>query len=199
MVVILAALFCIDFAMAESVTKIYGDTIECSSGDTVKYSVNISDNPGMTAFVIGAYCENDWVYFDDEISQGSFSDKGAFLGENDVRFVNAAWYCVDAVGGDGTLFSFDVHVSPSAPDGDYPIKVMVSQENTIDGDLKEIKYEAVDGLIKVSHAEPDMSQYSNQDDGLSSTTTIIIALAVTCLAIGIVWVYSAKRKKANKK
>lgn len=185
--------------MAESVTKIYGDTIECSSGETVKYSVNISGNPGMTAFVIGTYCENDWVYFDDEISQGSFSDKGTFLGENDVRFVNAAWYCVDAAGGDGTLFSFDVHVSPSAPDGDYPIKVMVSQENIIDGELKEIKYEAVDGLIKVTHVEPDMSQYSNQDEGMSSTVIILIAFAVVCLAVGMVWVYSAKKKKANKK
>lgn len=195
--VILAALFCVDSAMAESVTKIYGDTIECRSGDTVKYSVSISGNPGMTAFVIGAYCENDWVYFDDEVSQGSFSDKGTFLGENDVRFVNTAWYCVDAVSGDGTLFSFDVHVSPSAPDGDYPIKVMVSKENTIDGDLKEIKYEAVDGLIKVTHVEPDMSQYTNRDDGLRSTTIMLIALAAVCLAGGTVWVYSAKKKKGK--
>lgn len=194
---ILAALVCVDCAMAESVTKIYGDTIECNSGDTVKYSVNISGNQGMTAFVIGAYCENDWVYFDDEISQGNFSDDGTFLGENDVRFVNAVWYCADADGGDGTLFSFDVHVSPSAPDGDYPIKVIVSQENTIDGDLKEIEYEAADGLIKVTHVEPDMSQYTEQDAGLSSTAIICITIAAVCLIAGIAWLYGSKKKNGK--
>lgn len=199
LVAILVTLFCTDCAMAETVTKIYGDTVECNSGDTVEYSVNISGNPGMTAFVIGAYCENDWVYFGDEISQGSFSDKGTFSGDNDVRFVNTAWYCVDAVSNDGTLFSFDVHVSPRAPDGDYPIKVLVSQENIIDGDLKEIKYEAVDGLIKVTHVEPDMSQYTVQDAGLSRTAIIVIALVAFFLVGGAAWVYISTKKKANKK
>ena len=74
---------------------------------------------------------------------------------------------------------------------------MVSQENIIDGDLKEIKYEAVDGLIKVTHVEPDMSQYTNRDDGLRSTTVMLIALAAVCLAGGTVWVYSAKKKKGK--
>ncbi len=197
LVAILAAMFCVDCAVAETTTKIYGDTLECNSGDTIKYSVSISGNPGMTAFVIGAYCENDWVYFDDEITQGSFSDKGTFIGDNDVRFANAAWYCVDAVSNDGTLFSFDVHVSPSAPDGDYPIKVMVSQENTIDGDMKEIEYEAADGVIKVTHVEPDMSQYTEQDVDLSSTAIVCITIAAVCLISGAVWLYSAKNKKGK--
>ena len=194
----IAAVFS-QFAVADSSTKIYGDKIECNSGDVVSFSVNISGNPGITGFVIGVICENDWLYFDDEVEQGSFTTEGTFVGNNDVRFVNAAWVCADAVNNDGKLLSFDIHVSPSAPDGDYPIKVMVSQENIIDGDLKEIKYEAVDGLIKVTHAEPDMSQYSSQDDGLSNTTIILIALAMACLAAGIAWIYSAKRKKAIKK
>lgn len=185
------------FAVADSSTKIYGNKIECNSGDVVNFSVNISGNPGITGFVIGAVSENDWLYFDDTVEQGSFSAEGTFVGDNDVRFVNAAWVCADAVNNDGELFSFDVHVSPSAPDGDYPIKVMVSQENIIDGDLKEIKYEAVDGLIKVTHVKPDMSQYTNRDDGLSSTAIILIALAAVCLVGGMAWIYSAKKKKGK--
>ena len=198
---ILNALFCYfsQCAVAASTTKIYGDEIECNSGDTVTFSVNLSDNTGITGFVIGVVCEDDWLYFVDDIKKGSFSSEGTFLGENDVRFVNAVWYNAEAVESDGELFSFDVHISPSAPDGDYPIKVMVSQENTIDGDLKEIKYEAIDGLVKVTHVELDMSQYSNQDDGLSTTTIMLIALAVVCLIAGITWIYSAKRERANKK
>lgn len=55
------------FAVADSSTKIYGDKIECNSGDVVNFSVNISGNPGITGFVIGAVSENDWLYFDDTV------------------------------------------------------------------------------------------------------------------------------------
>lgn len=191
----MAALLCAGNAFADTSTKIYGDRIECNSGETVSFAVNISGNPGITAFVIGAACENDWVYFDDDVLQGNFTSTGTIQGENDVRFVNAAWYSVDEVKTDGVLFSFDVHVSPSAPDGEYPINLLVSKENTIDGELKEIEYEVVDGCINVKHVEPDVSAYSKQESGMSGQAIALISLGAVCAIAAIVWIFIFKKAK----
>ena len=181
--------------LADAATKIYGDNIQCNSGETVEYSVKISGNPGMTAFVIGAVCEDDWIYFGDEVKQGDFTSEGTFTGENDVRFINTAWYNVDGVKGDGTLFTFDVHVSPSAPSGEYPIEVLVSQENIIDGDLNEIEYEAIDGCIDVTHVEPDMSSYMENESTLSTTAIVLVVIAAVGMVLLAVFMLKKHKKR----
>ena len=200
---------CIVPALADEAPQIYGDKIECKSGETVDYSVNISNNPGIAGCVVGVVCESDWFYFDDEATKGDFTDEGSITCSNDVRFMNVAWYNTDDVSGDGILFTMKVHVSPSTPDGEYPITIMYSKENTIDSKCNEVEFETVDGSITVKHVEvksvaDDAAPAANvtpdvdTEDTETSIKPRLIAVGVAVAAIVIVFcVFNGKNKKTR--
>ena len=136
-------MICTNTAFADNKPKIYGDIIQCKSGETVEYSVHISDNPGIVSYVVAAACEDDWIYFDDTVTQGDFTSEGTITESNDVRFMNVGWFNNDEVSGDGTLFTLKVHISPSTPSGDYPIKIAYSPDNTLSRSFDQVEFDHI--------------------------------------------------------
>lgn len=140
-------------ASAETEAVIYGDTLSCNSGDTVSFSVNIKGNPGIAGFLVSVYTDDDWLYFDENVAQGNFSDVGTISTSYEPQRINVLWFNADNMNGDGTLFSLDVHVSASTPDGEYPIHVSVSEKNTLNDEYEAVSFEAHDGYIMVEHKD----------------------------------------------
>ena len=197
---------CIVPALADEAPQIYGDKIECKSGETVDYSVNISNNPGIAGCVVGVVCESDWFYFDDEATKGDFTDEGSITCSNDVRFMNVAWYNTDDVSGDGILFTMKVHVSPSTPDGEYPITIMYSKENTIDSKCNEVEFETADGSITVKHVavenssnvvETDIYKADTETDN-SGLKPRIIASGIAIAAVAVACCVIIRKNKKTK-
>lgn len=175
-------LLCTATVFADEIPQIYGDTIECNSSETVSYSVHIANNPGITSYLIGVGCESDWLYFDEEAALGNFSDAGTITSSSDDRSVYAMWYNVDAVSDDGALFTVNVHVSPSTPDGEYPIILAYSSENTLDADCNELALNTVNGCIKVKHVA-----YENVKDMLENPDAAEAdnhLLRIICISLG---------------
>ena len=188
-------LVCTSTAYADTNPRIYGDNIQCNCGDTIEFSVHISDNPGIVGCLVSAVCEDDWIYFDETVTQGNFTDLGTITTNYDVRMLNVAWFNTDDVSGNGTLFTFTVHVSPSAPDGDYPIKIFVSQENTINGNYDEVAFESVDGCITVQNVPVDNSDYFSENENGSIHWWIIASAAVVALAVVFTVIIVRKKKQ----
>lgn len=193
-------------ALAEGAPKVTCDNISCNSGETVSYAVHISGNTGMGSFLIGIGCESDWLYFDETAEQGDFTDKGSMETSGDARRLNVLWYDVDGVSDDGTLFTVNVHVSPSAPSGDYPIEIAYSPENTLDADCNELALETAAGCISVTHVDAENIEdvLSAQTDGADNDgrgkTLIGISAAAAIAAITItVLVKTNKTKREEKK
>lgn len=182
-------------AFAESTPKIYGDNIKCKSGETVRYSVNISDNPGIAGFLISAACEDEWLNLDEEASMGDFSSLGNITSSHDAKRINALWFNPGNVSTDGTLFTFDVHVSPSTPSGKYPIDIFVSDENTLNDTYQKVDFEVIRGSITVEHG--DTANVNSTEDTNTSTAWIISgAIGVAVIAVAILLI--SKKDKNNK-
>lgn len=188
-------------AMAEEKATIVGDKIECQSGEIVRYSVSIKDNPGIAGFLISVAAQDDWLYFDEKVEQGDFSDAGSITTSYEPQRINTLWFNADNVNGDGTLFSFDVHISPSAPSGDYPIIISVSEKNTINDEYQMVSIEAVDGCITVepgdkaseerSEATEHNANEHEPDD--NNIRRIIMASAVAVIVILLVLYFKKKK------
>ena len=192
-------LTCTATIFADERPQIYGDTIECNSGETVSYSVHIANNPGMTSYLIGIGCESDWVYFDEEATLGDFSNVGSIASSSDDRRLYAMWYNVDAVSNDGTLFTVNVYVSPSTPDGEYPIILAYSSENTLDADCNEFELNTVNGCIKVKHVAYDnMKDVVENPDEAEANNYIIfvicVSLGVAAMAAVVIILKKSKKK-----
>lgn len=183
-------------AFAEGTPKIYGENISCKSGDTVTYHVYISGNPGIAGFLVSASCDNDWLYFDDDVTQGDFSAEGTITSSHDIRMNNALWFNADNVSGNGTLFSFTVHISPSAPDGEYPITVAVSDKNTLNDTYQQVNFEVNSGSITVTHIDNDITPETQEKNADWRLWAIIGAVGVFGI-IGII-VVSCKLLKKRK-
>lgn len=192
-------LICTSTAFADETPKIYGDKIQCKSGDTVEFSVNISENPGIVGCLVSAVCEDDWLYFDETVTQGNFTDLGTITSSYDIRMLNVAWFNNDDVTGDGTLYTFTVHVSPSAPSGDYPIQIFVSQENTINGAYEEVEFEPVDGCISVENVPFDNAEYDAANNGGISKTAVWIICGAVSLTVIVAATFFVIRKRNNNK
>lgn len=200
---------CIVPVFADEAPQICGEKLECESGETVDYSVSILNNPGIAGCVVGVACESDWFYFDDKASQGDFSDQGSITCSNDVRFMNVAWYNTDDVSDNGVLFTVKVHVSPSTPDGEYPITIMYSKEDTIDSKCNEMEFETVDGSITVKHVEVknvadnaapavNVTSDGGDRDAETSIKPWLIAVGVAVAVIAVVFcVINGKNKKTK--
>lgn len=192
-------LTCTTTIFADELPEIYGDTVECNSGETVSYSVHIANNPGMTSYLIGIGCESDWLYFDEEAALGNFSDVGTITSSSDDRRLYAMWYNVDAVSDDGALFTVNVHVSPSTPDGEYPIILVYSSENTLDADCNELELNTVNGCIKVKHVAYDNTKdmLENPDAAEANNHLILIicvSLGVAAIAAVVIILKKSKKK-----
>lgn len=184
-------------ALAEEKATIYGDKVECESGETIRYSVNIKGNPGVAGFLISVSSQEDWLYFDEEVEQGDFSDEGSITTSYDPQRINVLWFNADNVNGDGTLFSFDVHVSPSAPSRDYPIVISISDKNTLNDKYQTVNFDAVDGCIKVEHVDrtaEEISEITGQN-AQDNSNLLWIFVASVAVVIGLLLVLYCKKKK----
>lgn len=193
-------LFSSVMASAEGAPKIYCDTIRCNSGETVSYSVHISDNIGMTAFLISIGCESDWLYFDETVVQGDFSDKGSMESSCDLRQLNVMWYDNDGVYDDGTLFTVDVHISPSAPSGDYPVEIAYSPENTLNAELDELELETSKGCITVTHIDAEniaeiVASNDKSNSAIGGNVKLIIGVSAAVAAAVVIIVIAKKRQQ----
>lgn len=196
--IILIVTVLINAAMAESEATIFADKAECSSGDTVRYSVNIKGNPGIAGFLVSVVSEDDWLYFDEEVEHGDFSDLGSISASYEPQRLNVLWFNADNVTGDGTLFSFDVHVSPSAPDGDYPIKVFVSDKNTLNDKYEPVSFTAEDGCITVVHKDMtaeklnELAEKNIRDAQKAEMSVNAIWIAVIAVAVVAALLFALK-------
>lgn len=185
---------------ADNAPVIYGDVIECKSGEMVKFSVNISNNPGIAGFLISSTCEDDWLYFSEESEKGNVASSGTIVSSREPQLMNTLWVNTDNVLSDGELFSFDVHISPSAPSGDYPINIAVSEENTINDNSEQVKFEVRNGCITVEHVDrlaEEMVSTSSSDSANDNSNVLVWAaggIVVICSVV-VVCCIAAKRNK----
>lgn len=173
---------------AETKPSIFGDIIECSSDETIKYAVKIKDNPGIAGFLVSVYTDNDWLYFDEDIEQGDFSGLGTITASYEPQRVNILWFNPDNVTSDGTLFTLTVHVSPSAPSGDYPIRIAVSEKNTMNEKRCSVDFDTEDGCIRVAENDSSAeegSKLATRDDLSSQERKTYTALWAVLIAVAV--------------
>ena len=185
-------------AHADGPTKIYGDKLTCDSGETVSYSVHIDDNPGLTAYVVSIACESDWLYFDDNPEMGNFTTKGTITSSCNQRQLNVMWYNVDAVSENGSLFTVDINISPSAPSGEYPILIAYSPDNLIDGECNTVEAETINGCLTVNHVKVDNTAQNANGLHTQKHIGLIVGLPVCAVLIAGTCIILNYKKKHNK-
>lgn len=155
-IIMLAAMLlsCGVTALAQGVPTVSGASISCEHGETVKYSVSISGNSGLTAFMIKAQSSSEKIKLDKTAVPGDFSASGSMVSSGKGNYINVMWYANDAVYTNGELFSFDVHVAEDTPDGVYPIVITCDVRETLDADLNETELKCIDGSITVAGGAP---------------------------------------------
>ena len=109
------------------------------------------------------------------------------------------WYNVDAVSNDGTLFTVNIHVSPSTPDGEYPIILVYSSENTLDTDCNELELNTVNGCIKVKHVAYDNMKDMQENPAVAETNNRLILIICVSLGVAAMAAVVIILKKSKKK
>lgn len=127
---------------------------------------------------------------------------GTMTSSSDGNSLNVAWVNADNVTDDGTLFTFDIYISPSAPEAEYPIYIQVSDNNTINDKYEPVNIEAQDGNISVAYVERTAEEraeiansYGEDSGGNSQTVWIICGAAAVCVAAAIIIIVCKKKRQ----
>ncbi len=136
-----------------------GETEFVKKGGYVEYSVSISDNPGMSAFLIYIDCDQSIFSLDyDETDQSykvtcgeDFKSGTMKCNVNGSRGYQVDWYHgTGSVQADGTLFTLRFKASADVQPGTYPITIRYSEKNTLDASMERLPLTCISGTITVA-------------------------------------------------
>lgn len=159
-------LLCMRTAYAESGAYITGETEYVKKGGYVDYSVNISGNPGISAYLIYVDCDTDVFSLDyDDASQAykvtngpDFLDGTINCNINGTRGYQVSWYSgTGYVQKDGDLFTLRLKVADNAREGTYPVTIRYSEKNTLDTNMEKLPLTCVSGTITVA---PNIAKFT---------------------------------------
>lgn len=155
--------------LADSIPIVTGDTAYVKSGGYTDFSVNISGNTGLSAYMIYVECDTD--IFSVEYGTNSYlveTGQGFSAGEaicNTYRNKGwvISWYCTGNVRADGELFKLRIKASENAPSGTvYPVKISYSEKNTLNGNSEPTPLKCIDGSIKIAPETAEMRIVDNE-------------------------------------
>jgi len=96
------------------------------------------NNPGLTAFMVTLVSNSEYISFSRTAKRGDFTNTGSIIPGSGGERQNVAWFNVDPVYGNGSLFTVKLTVAEDTPVGAYPITLLCPEGDTIDGQLREL-------------------------------------------------------------
>lgn len=184
-------------AYAEARPVIYAARQSVLAGETVEYTVSLSGNPGIAAFLIELSFDKGLFSLESSGNEalycvsGNVTSTGTIVcTETDIG-CKVLWYNTANVYVDGVLFAIRLRVSENVQSGDYSIRVNYSKSNTVNVEEQKLNLDCEDGLITVREFEPkivgqvatcdsdevDYSVYIQDNPGMAG---IMIELAYDC-------------------
>lgn len=152
-------LLCAGTANAELNTVITGENEFVKPGGYVDYSVSISGNPGVSAYLIYVDCDMDVFSLDYDnaiqayqVTCGSgFLDGTVSCNVNGARGYQVSWYNgTGYVQTDGVLFTLRLKAVDNAKAGVYPITIRYSEKNTLGANMERVSLKCVSGTVTVA-------------------------------------------------
>ena len=159
-------LLCTGTASAQASAIVTGETEYVKRGGYVDYTVSISGNTGISAYLIYVDCNTDVFSVDyDEAAQTYKVERGSKFQSgtigcnvNDTRGYQVSWYDSNGyIEEDGSLFTLRFKASSTAKSGEYPVTIRYSEKNTLNQDMSRMPLTCVSGKIYVA---PDQAFFS---------------------------------------
>ena len=109
-----------------------GKALSAKAGDTITFSVDLSGNPGLAAWLFHLTWDEDVLqYVPDSVEAGKGFSSGALLENAEAGKLAVSWYNTKDVEENGTVFTAQFTVLADAYSGEYEIGVDCSAPNTI--------------------------------------------------------------------
>lgn len=152
-----------------------GAELQASPGETVTYTVQLKDNPGIAGVML--YLRADAKVFqvptdrdgDYEVSTGEVTAGGSMLANTlGNEGWQVLWFQATNSQKDGVFLKIKLNVSKDAKAGTYPIQLALSPENTVDQNGKQVSLACVNGSIQVKGNA--QTPGSGGNNGSSGTT-----------------------------
>ncbi len=152
-----------------------GAELQASPGETVTYTVQLKDNPGIAGVML--YLRADTKVFqvptdqdgDYEVSTGEATAGGSMLANTlGNEGWQVLWFQATNSQKDGVFLKIKLNVSKDAKAGTYPIQLALSPENTVDQAGKQVSLACVNGSIQVKGNA--QTPGSGGNNGSSGTT-----------------------------
>ena len=153
------SLLCTGVANADAAASINGETEYVKKGGYVDYTVCISDNPGISAYLIYIDCNTDVFSVDYDVSAQAYkvANGSDFLtgsiqcNVNGTRGYQVSWYDSNGyVKKDGVLFTLRLKAAEDAAAGEYPLTIRYSEKNTLDANMSKLPLSCSSGSITVA-------------------------------------------------
>ena len=162
--VLLTALLSVRALAAEAAAT--GETLSAKAGETVTFSVDLSDNPGLAAWMFHLTWDDSVLqYVPDSAEAGEAFAKGALLENAETGKLTVSWYNTKDVTDGGTAFTAQFTVVDDAYSGDYTIGVDCSAPNTINVEEQQVPVVTADGKVTVKGVNrPEQSPPSGGED-----------------------------------
>lgn len=147
---------------AEAKPMIYAANQSVLAGETVEYTVSLSGNPGIAAFMIelsfdkGLFSLEYSETGDPYCASGEVALAGTIVCTETSTGCKVLWYNTANVYGDGILFAIRLKANESISAGDYNIHVSYSKSNTVNVEEQKLNLDCVDGLLTVREYEPKL-------------------------------------------
>lgn len=157
---------------------IQGAELQASPGETVTYTVQVKDNPGIAGVML--YLRADTTVFqvptdqdgDYEVSTGEVTAGGSMLANTlGNEGWQVLWFQATNSQKNGVFLKIKLNVSKDAKAGTYPIQLALSPENTVDQAGKQVSLACVNGSIQVKgNAQTPGSGGNNGSSGTTKPT-----------------------------
>lgn len=139
-----------------------GDHLSEPAGKIIEYHVSITDNPGLSGFLIKLTYDTDAlsVITEDDgktvTAERGELGSGSLVASKTTNGCQVLWYSVSEESCDGTLFTLRFKIDDNAPIADYPIKVSYSAQNTVNAAGDPVQLHCEDGRITVREYAPTL-------------------------------------------
>lgn len=164
---------------AGDAATISGEKTEANSGEHVDYTVSISNNTGLAGFMVYVYCDTSvFELINDQATLGNFTSSGSiFTNADGTNGWKVLWFNAQNVTSNGSLFTLELSVASDAKAGTYPVKIVLSPENTVNASGELVDVTCIDGSISVVNnasesggddeptASPEPTKPVEEDDG----------------------------------
>lgn len=150
-------------AYAEAPSRLIGETVRTTAGETVNFSVSLQQRELLCSFLIRLTYDADALTLVEQgedgnnlyCARGNFSNKGTMLSTQKTNGIcEVMWFHTADVTAEGTLFTVQFKVNETAEERAYPISVTYSAKDTLRNDEELISFECVDGQIDVEAFAP---------------------------------------------